>query len=234
MALWQHLYKFTNDDYINQVLNYWLEWYNEKNHIDFAPSDEQLDEMFLELGFDELAEIIFTEFPLCADTPNCDFDAEYCWNEFLRTEKGKKAAEWLEEHHTIDSEYFLDELDKSVIAETVVDTENIIDTFCKNNPYGKQMSEADRKVLIDAIENGEIGEFENGKAFGADEYAYIEMTNYDGEHNYEDLRREENKYLDYAAKKGKLIGSWITDYNDIEVYVLYSVDLEDIAKLSLK
>lgn len=236
-TLYEQVYKYTfsGDRKTDWVLSYWLDWWNKENNKEFDPTDEQLDEMFLDFGFDKLAEIIFTEFPITAELSGQDFDAEYCWNEFLRTREGQKAEEWLEEvtdpaNVVIDSAYLLEDLDDDLIAESTYGNQmNDLDEFFKNHPEGKKMSQKDKKVLATAISDGEVGEFKNGYTFTPSEFVDIEMTDHDGENDFNSLTKMYKESTKWAVKGGKLLYRVDMNYNDIDVDVIFSINLNSLA-----
>ena len=206
---------FTGDRYADQILTVLTNYLEDKQNIII----DDYEVFYDEAGLEKYVEFIFNEFPLSVDTPNFEYDAEWAWNAFLETKAGQKALEWIENYSpVIKSIYLLDELDDNVIADT--------------NPLGKKLKVSDRKEIVKALE-GEMGEFKNGYTWNPSEYVSILMSNHDGEHTYEDIRKEMNNYKKYA-QNGELIGTWYTDYNDVEVLVLYSIDLEEIAKLALQ
>lgn len=221
-------YTVTGDRYADQILTLLIEYVEDK----YAMSIDKFDPFYNGCDLDKFVELVYEEFPMTVDTPNAEYDVEWAWEKFINSKDGKKAVEWIADNEVIDSAYFLDDLDKATIAETQDFVEEAVDEFCSKNAVGKKLSKADKKILIDTIKDADIGKFTNGYSWSADEFTAIEMTDHDGEHNYNDIRKGENDYLKYA-KDGLLVASWITDFKDEEVAVLYSVDLEEIAKNAL-
>ena len=223
---------FTGDSYADQILTKLVYWLEDNTDIQLNEFEKGVYVKFYdECNLEKFVELVFDEYPLAVDTPNFDYDIEYCWNEFIR--KDRQAKEWVENFTpVIESSTFLDDLDAPTIAETIDGCEYVIDEFCSKNPIGKKLKAHDKKVMVDTIDNAEIGEFSNGYTWSADEFTDIVMTDYDGEHNRSDVFKEMNNYLKYA-KNGKLVQTWVTDYEDFEVCVLYSIDLEEIAKNAL-
>ena len=222
-------YIITGERYADAVLSKLIGFIESKYNI----SIDKFDPFYYGCNLEKYVELVYREFPLCMDTPNCPYDVEYCWNEFLNSKYGKSAEQWIKEHTFIDSAYFYDDLDKETIAETMDFVKDWVKEFASKNPIGKKLSSADVKCIIDTINNAEIGTFENGYAWGADEFVEIIMNDHDGSHNYNDVMKEENKFNKYI-KEGKLLGEWFTSFNDEEVVVLYCIDLESLAKHALR
>lgn len=44
--------------------------------------DKVLDELYYQCGLKDYVEFVFEEFPICSDTPNCDYDVGYAWETF--------------------------------------------------------------------------------------------------------------------------------------------------------
>ena len=226
-------YYFTGDRYADAILTKLVD-YLEKIGYTIDKGKGSFEKFYDDANLEKFVEFVFDEFPMTVDTPNTDFDVEWSWNEFLDSKDGKIAREWIEDNpKEIDSAYFLDDLDKAFIAETVADVKLVVNEFCTKNEYGKKLSKKDKQCLIDTINDADIGEFENGYTWGADEFTYILMTDHDGEHEYKDINDALKRYTKYA-QEGQLIASWIADYNDNDVFVLYGVDLEEIAKKALE
>ena len=219
---------FTGDRYADSILTKLTDYLEDLGYVitDYETFYDSADlEKFV--GF------VFDEFPMTVDTPNADYDVKWSWEEFLDSKEGKSAKQWIEDNpKEIDSAYFYDDLDKATIAETMDFIEKPIEEFCKSNSIGKQLSKKDKQCLIDTISNAEIGEFENGYTWGADEYTKIIMTDHDGEHDYYAIAKEMNNRSKYA-KDGMLIDTWYAYYNDVEVLVLYGIDLEELAKKAI-
>lgn len=221
-------YTVTGDRYADQILTQLIEYVEDK----YSMSIDKFDPFYYGCNLEKFVEFVFDEFPMTVDTPNAEYDVEWAWNEFLNSKEGKVAEEWISENAVIDSAYFYDDLDKATIAETMDFIEKPIEEFAKNNSVGKKLSKKDVQCLIDTISEAEIGEFENGYTWSADEFDEILMTDHDGEHNYDDIRKEMNNYMKYA-KDGKLLATWYTDFKNEEVLVLYCINLEELAKIAL-
>ena len=225
---------FTGDEYADYILTKLIYWLEDHENIYLNEFEKGVYVKFYdEANLEKFVELVFDAYPLAVDTPNIDYDIEWCWNEFLHSSAGRYAKAWLEDYSPIiESAYFLDDLDKPTIAETMDFIERPMEEFFTKNPIGKKLSKHDKQVMINAIENADIGEFNNGYTWGADEFTEIIMTDHDGEHDYNAIRKEKNDYMKYA-KDGKLISTWYADFNGEEVLVLYSVDLEEIGKNAL-
>lgn len=228
-------YYFTGDRYADAILTQLLDYLEKEKNIHINEFEKgAFAKWYDEANLEKFVELVYDEFPLTMDTPNVDYDVEWSWNEFLDSKEGKQAKEWLENYSPVyENGLFLEILDKETIAETMDFITKPVEEFCKNNPIGKKLSKKDKDCIIETIREAEIGEFENGYTWGADEFTNIEMTDHDGEHNYSDVRNEMDKYMKYA-KDGKLLATWYTDwFDDTEVFVLYSIDLEELAKNAL-
>lgn len=221
-------YTVTGDRYADQILTLLIEYVEDK----YSMSIDKFDPFYNGCNLEKFVEFVYENFPMTVDTPNAEYDVEWAWEEFINSKDGKVAKEWISDNAVIDSSYFLDDLDKATIAETQDFVKEAVDEFCSKNPIGKKLSAKDKKVLITTVEEADIGEFTNGYKWSADEFTEIIMTDHDGEHEYKDISKGESEYLKYA-RDGKLVASWITEFKDEEVAVLYAVDLEEIAKNAL-
>ena len=223
---------FTGDRYVDTVITNLMEYLQNNDKL----SDEDFWKFYEENDLSRYVEIVFEEFPITIDTPNAYYDVEYCLDKFFDTKEGSRVEDWLDEYNpVVDSAYLLDNLDDAVISDTLVSRDSVayaLDEFCKNNSYGKKLSEKDKQTIIDAVYDGELGEFENGYAFTPSEFVGIEMTDHDGEHTSADVSRGDARFKQYA-RDGKLTGTWFTDYNNIEIYALWFIDLEELAKKAL-
>ena len=201
-------YNFSGDRYIDYALSYWLEWWNKENNRQFDPTNKQLDELFLEKGFDKLAEIIFEEFPICARTTNCDFDAKWCWDLFTDTKEGRKAEAWLEESGVtkIDSSIVNEYLDYNLIAESLGSEEiDLLKGYLASNKDAKLLKKADKDKIVTAFEEGVFCELSNGFAFTPNEYAEVAMCVNDESGATEEDLDNLMKNRASALKKGNLL-----------------------------
>ena len=114
-------YYFTGDRYADAILTKLVD-YLEKIGYTIDKGKGSFEKFYDDANLEKFVEFVFDEFPMTVDTPNTDFDVEWSWNEFLDSKDGKIAREWIEDNpKEIDSAYFLDDLDKAFIAETVAD-----------------------------------------------------------------------------------------------------------------
>ena len=131
---------FTGDEYADYILTKLIYWLEDHENIYLNEFEKGVYVKFYdEANLEKFVELVFDAYPLAVDTPNIDYDIEWCWNEFLHSSAGRYAKAWLENYSPIiESAYFLDDLDKPTIAETMDFIERPMEEFFTKNPIGKK------------------------------------------------------------------------------------------------
>lgn len=228
---------FTGDRVTDRILNIWFKWYKKRDSRSEGIEDlddKKIDELIYRVGLEDFVNYVLEEFPQMSEV-GFDYDAEYTWEMFLKNTKvgydvEEALSEFLEDMFQVDNDLILEYIDDDYIAESFT----TLDNFFELNPIGKKMRAKDKRIMIQAFEEGTCESFTNGWSFSPSEYVEVIMSEKDDEnHTYEDIRKELNNYKVWAKKGYLIMDGYIYNphlYNGEEVHCCFTIDAEEIAK----
>jgi len=199
-------YVVTGDRYADAVITKLIDYLEEKYDM---LSIDKFDPFYYECNIEKYVELVYEEFPICADTPNCPYDVEWCWEKFLGTKDGRKAEKWIEENTTkYDISVINEYLDNDLIAETLSDLGDIGESFknyYKIDEDSKQLSKKDKDEIALAFNEGVIGKLSNGFSFSPSEYCEVVCAINDEDGNTDDDLRYKLDSWYKELKRGNIL-----------------------------
>lgn len=231
---------WTGDRYIDHALNLWATWYGDKYKLTDVLddlTDVQMDEIYYD-GLDKFVEFVFENFPLCSDTPNCDYDVPSTWELFKDESKAnynftEELVQYLNDLVKVDNSVVMEYIDDDLICECYSGSDKL-DDFFKKNKIGKQLSAKDRKAFKTAFEEGVCVGFENGYSWCPSEFADVVMSFNDDEgHTVKDLHDYVNKHKNDDDKfvcDCEIYNSRLSNmFGGQDIYTCWQINFEDIA-----
>lgn len=146
---------WTMDRYENAVLNKWLDFMLSDNKYASLSGDLADDDIqnLLDAGLDKFVDYVFEEFPMCKDTPNCDYDVAWCWDNFKTSSRSaEKIGDIIDQYiqNNFNAENATDgEIDWTVVSDGYDpdETAEWLRTF--------KLTSKETNYILDSFEDGE-------------------------------------------------------------------------------